>query len=142
MIRIKPSSEEHEDSGTSYIFIVRLSFLRASSHFESSHLCEEILQTMDAESGLSSCLKLYGSALKVFEPPLMTISYLYFSPASIPGINNSKMPLLSSLFIGMPRPFQELKSPHTLTRTASGAHTLNTVPRTPLTVFLCAPIYS
>ena len=54
----------------------------------------------------------------------------------------SHRPFGTSDRIGCIRPFQRLKSPTTLTRSAFGAHTAKCTPTAPFNVMMCEPSFS
>src|SRR5947209_14947221 len=86
--------------------------------------------TIDAVAGGSSVANASGSAFSCQLLSAPRIRNLYRDPVGSPGTNSSHTPEAPIERIGLARPSQPSKSPHTRTPRAVGAHTANDVPVT------------
>src|SRR5699024_8007413 len=83
---------------------------------------------IEAVSGGGSVLHGIGSALSMRWPSLVWMANLYRSPAPMPGIKTSQMPVEPKERMGYCAAFQPQKSPTTETPAALEAHTTTAVP--------------
>src|SRR5215471_21489333 len=97
-------------------------------------------QTIEADRGRTSAANAYGSAFSIRSPrPLGRMLYLYLPPGPTPATRLSQIPEFARGRSGVALGSQPLKSPITLTASASGAQVAKNVARRLSLRLGCAP---